>query len=87
MRPIDADELIRGRAENDPVVIAVNSAATFTPEIDLPEEPILCAAMLINKKSKNKRPEISMNPRNNFYSVNELRQIAHHLLVYCEMAD
>lgn len=29
MRPIDADELIKGRVENDPVVIAVNNAPTI----------------------------------------------------------
>ena len=89
MRLIDADELIKDRVENDPIKLAVDCAPTIEPETDLPPEPIQCAAMLIERSFEYETNSIqrafgmSEKARTNYYSVDELRQIAEHLLVYC----
>ena len=91
MRYIDADELIKDRVENDPVAIAVNSAPTI--KIELPETPIECAEMLINAifeydtSAVQKAFGAGEKARTNYYSVDELRQIAKHLIVYCNHAE
>ena len=91
MRLIDADELINGRVENDPVVIAANNAPTIEP--DLPPEPIQCAAMLIDRSFEYETSPIRRalgageKAQAKYYSVDELRQIAEHLLIYCNHAD
>lgn len=93
MRLIDADELINGRVENDPVVIAVKNAPTVESELDLPPEPIQCAAMLIERNFEYETSPIRRalgageKAHEKYYSADDLRQIAEHLLVYCDHAE
>ena len=93
MRPIDADELIKDRFGNDPVVMAVNNAPTIELEPDFPPGPIQCAAMLIDRsieyETSGLQQAFGMREKEtmSYYSVVDLRQIAEHLLVYCNHAE
>ena len=90
MRLIDADELIKDRVENDPIKLVVDCAPTIEPEPDLPPDPIQCAAMLIERSFEYETNSLQRafgageKAQTNYYSVDELRQIAEHLLVYCK---
>lgn len=91
MRIIDADELIKDKIANDPVVIAVNNAQTVEPE--LPLMPIDVASMIINAKTTYETNSVQRAFGEgdtiiaDRYSKNDLREIAIHLLVYCQNED
>lgn len=90
MRLIDADEIIKNRVENDPIKLAVDCAPTVEVEPRLPQEPIQCAAMLIGKSIEYETSTIQRafgageKAKVTYYSVDELRQIAEFLLLYCK---
>lgn len=51
---------------------------------ELPLEPIYCAAMLISAPEFKKIPgSKDAFPTGSYYTVDDLRQIAEHLLVHC----
>ena len=61
--------------------------------VELPSEPIECATMLItadfeyNSSVIQKAFGAGEKSRANYYSPSDLRQIAEHLLVYCNHAE
>ena len=61
--------------------------------MDFPSEPIECATMLINASFEYKTNSIQRalgageTSRAEYYSPSDLRQIAEHLLVYCNHAE
>ncbi len=97
MRPIDADELqerveIICGSETELCKTVSNylrNSPTIELEPDLPPEPIQCAAMLIERSFEYETSAVQRafgageKAKAKYYSVDELRQIAEHLLVYC----
>ena len=51
---------------------------------ELPFDPLECANYLINATYKNEIPFLERKVCRNVYNINDLEQIAEHLLVYCK---
>ena len=68
---VTADELKTTKDENDRMV-------------ELPFDPIETANMLINATYKAKIPFLERQVDRNVYNIDDLEQIAEHLLVYCK---
>ena len=56
-------------------------------KIQLPSEPIKVAMMLIDAGYACQNTDTGMQHRVSLYSKSDLRQIAEHLLVYCNNAE
>ena len=52
--------------------------------IELPFDPLETANMLINETYKAEIPFLEIQVDRNVYDINDLEQIAEHLLVYCK---
>lgn len=101
MRPIDADELqerveIICGSETELCKTVSNylrNSPTIELEPDLPPEPIQCAAMLIESSFEYETSVIQQalgageKAKAKYYDIDKLRQIAEHLLIYCNHAD
>ena len=68
---VTADELKNDKDENDRTV-------------ELPFDPLETANMLINATYKDEIPLLERQVDRNVYDINDLEQIAEHLLVYCK---
>lgn len=68
---VTADELKTTKDENDRTV-------------ELPFDPLETANMLINATYKAKIPFLEKQVDRNVYNIDDLEQIAEHLLVYCK---
>ena len=68
---VTADELKNDKDENDRTV-------------ELPFDPLETANMLINATYKDEIPLLEREVDRNIYDINDLEQIAEHLLVYCK---
>lgn len=85
------NEIAALRFQNDTLRKELDDADKKMREMcELPESPIECAEMLINKRYKievqNCFSASGLIPKERYvpiYTTQELRQIAEHLLVYC----
>ena len=68
---VTADELKTTKDENDRTV-------------ELPFDPLETANMLINATCKDEIPFLEKQVDRNVYDIDDLEQIAEHLLVYCK---
>lgn len=57
------------------------------PKFELPTEPIKLAMMLIDAGYAYQNTNTGMQHRGSLYSKSDLRQIAEHLLVYCNNTE